>query len=163
MCNLTQFGMSAEAELLENFDRLMAGRKYTTRSEALCDLMRDALARARTAGRPEQKAQAVGSLTLIYDHRAADLNDWMAEMQHRYQDLVVSVLHIHADRNDCMDVIAPGEPTRDVPSLAELLPSLEGVKRGQLFVTLPSEMVNGSAAPTKKSCNPMPSLACSNS
>jgi hypothetical protein len=47
MGNLTRFGVSAEDDLLESFDRLAEQRGYQNRSEALRDLMRDALVRAR--------------------------------------------------------------------------------------------------------------------
>jgi CopG family nickel-responsive transcriptional regulator len=40
---LVRFGVSAEEEPMVNFDRLSADKDYSNRSEALRDLMRDAL------------------------------------------------------------------------------------------------------------------------
>jgi hypothetical protein len=45
MSNLIRFGVSPEEELIKSFDELSARRGYGNRSEALCDLMRDAHAR----------------------------------------------------------------------------------------------------------------------
>ncbi len=47
MSDLSRFGVSVEDELLKSFDQLIAGQGYTARSEALRDLMRDALVKSR--------------------------------------------------------------------------------------------------------------------
>ncbi len=47
MSDLLRFGVSIEDGLLENFDRVIAERGYATRSEALRDLIREALVQAR--------------------------------------------------------------------------------------------------------------------
>lgn len=151
MSKLSRFGVSADDDLLESFDRLIAGQGYATRSEALCDLMRDALVRSRVEAQPEGEAVVLGSLSLVYDHHATDLTGRMAEIQHRHDDLVISVMHVHVNRDDCMEVIALRGQAREVRSLAESLLSLKGVKHGKLFVTLPAGMITGSRARAKKS------------
>ena len=47
MGELSRFGVSAEEELLQNFDRLINLQGYANRSEALRDLMRDALVKSK--------------------------------------------------------------------------------------------------------------------
>ena len=140
MSELLRFGVSAEDELLQSFDRLIANQGYATRSEALRDLMRDALVRSRLEEPPET-AEILGSLTLVYDHHAHDLTERMAELQHDHHGLVISVLHVHVSHDDCMEVIVLRGPVRDVRLLGEALLSLKGVKHGKLFVTLPSREI----------------------
>ncbi len=41
MSELIRFGVSLEKKLLEDFDRLIARKKYSNRSEAIRDLIRD--------------------------------------------------------------------------------------------------------------------------
>ena len=53
MGDLVRFGVSAEEELMVNFDRLSANKGYSNRSEALRDLMRDALVQARLEEFPD--------------------------------------------------------------------------------------------------------------
>lgn len=153
MSDLSRFGVSAEDELLESFDRLIAEQGYANRSEALRDLMRDALVRARVEAQPVDAA-VLGSLTLVYDHHARELNDRMAEIQHDYHEMVVSVLHVHISHDDCMEVIVLRGKTKDVRKLADSLLSLKGVKHGKLFITLPVQLMtggkNGLAASTHK-------------
>jgi CopG family nickel-responsive transcriptional regulator len=137
--------VSVEEELLESFDQLIAGQGYTARSEALRDLMRDALVKSRLESSPED-AEVLGSLTLVYDHHASELNDKMNELQHDHHDLVVSVLHVHVSHDDCMEVIVLRGAVKEIRALSDGLLSLKGVKHGRLFVTLASQQMIGRKA-----------------
>ncbi len=146
MGEISRFGVSVDDDLLQSFDQLINGQGYENRSEALRDLMRDALVKSRLENSPEE-SEALGSLTLVYDHHASELNDKMNELQHDHHDLVVSVLHVHVSHDDCMEVIVLRGAVREIRSLADGLLSLKGVKHGRLFVTLSSEqMVRRKAA-----------------
>lgn len=139
MSDLQRFGVSIESNLLESFDQLIAERGYATRSEALRDLIRDALVQARISAAKD--ADVLGSLTLVYDHHARELNDRMADLQHHHHNLVVSVVHVHVGPDDCMEVILLRGRADAVRALADGLLSLKGVKHGKLFVTLPGRQV----------------------
>lgn len=141
MSELFRFGVSAEEDLLASFDRLITGQGYGNRSEALRDLMRDALVRSHTETLPRGKSDVLGSLTLVYDHHARDLADRLADIQHDHHGLVISVLHVHVSHDDCMEVIAMRGGADKVRAMAESLLSLKGVKHGKLFMTLPSEAI----------------------
>jgi len=43
MTNLVRFGVSLDKELLSRFDKQLKKKKYTNRSEAICDLIREKL------------------------------------------------------------------------------------------------------------------------
>jgi CopG family nickel-responsive transcriptional regulator len=145
MSDLSRFGVSVEEELLQSFDQLINGQGYANRSEALRDLMRDALVKSKLETSPET-GEALGSLTLVYDHHATELNDKMNEIQHDHHNLVVSVLHVHVSHDDCMEVIVLRGAIREIRSLSDALLSLKGVKHGKLFVTLPAQEITGRKA-----------------
>ncbi len=140
MSDLSRFGVSVEEELLQSFDQLIAGQGYANRSEALRDLMRDALVKSRLETSPKS-GEVLGSLTLVYDHHASELNDKMNALQHEHHDLVVSVLHVHINHDDCMEVIVLRGAIRGIRALSDALLSLKGVKHGKLFVTLPAQQM----------------------
>ncbi|NBO65478.1 MAG: nickel-responsive transcriptional regulator NikR [Acidobacteria bacterium] len=137
MGDLVRFGVSAESELIESFDELARRRGYANRSEALRDLMRDALVQSQVeSGSPH--VEVLGSLTLVYDHHARELTSQMADLQHEHHQLVVSVLHVHVSHDDCLEVIALRGRVDQIRLLADSLLSLKGVKHGRLFITLPT-------------------------
>jgi len=145
MSELSRFGVSVEEELLGSFDRVIVAQGYANRSEALRDLMRDALVKSRLETSPET-SEVLGSLTLVYDHHAKELNDKMSELQHEHHNLVVSVLHVHVSHDDCMEVIVLRGVLREIRELSDGLLSLKGVKHGKLFVTLAAQQMIGSKA-----------------
>ncbi len=136
MSDIIRFGVSIEQDLLENYDRLIAKRGYSTRSEALRDLIRDALIQQRIEA--DSETELIGSLTLIYNHHASNLLPEMAEIQHRYHEIILSVMHLHVTPDDCMEVIALRGIGTEIISLANRLLSLKGIKHGKLFLSLPS-------------------------
>ncbi len=140
MSELSRFGVSVEDELLQSFDQLIANQGYANRSEALRDLMRDALVKSRIEESAET-GEILGSLTLVYDHHAHELTEKMNNIQHDYHNFIVSVLHVHISHDDCMEVIVLRGEAREVRTLADSLLSLKGVKHGRLFVTLPARKI----------------------
>ena len=62
MDNVTRIGVSIEPELLDEFDELIIRKGYSSRSEALRDLIRDSLAEQDWKN-PEQ--YMVGTITII--------------------------------------------------------------------------------------------------
>lgn len=137
MSDISRFGVSAEDELLRSFDELIGAQGYANRSEALRDLMRNALVKSKLETAAETD-EVLGSLTLVYDHHAKDLSDKMADLQHDHYEAVVSVLHVHVSHDDCMEVIVLRGAIRQIRVLASSLLSLRGVKHGELFITVPA-------------------------
>ncbi len=140
MSEIIRFGVSIEQDLLENYDRLIAERGYATRSEALRDLIREALIQQKIE--MKSQTQALGSLTLVYDHHASNLLQEMTQIQHNFHELILSVMHLHVNHNDCLEVIALRGVVAEIVALANGLLSLKGIKNGKLFITLPSSVIN---------------------
>ncbi|NLK07933.1 MAG: nickel-responsive transcriptional regulator NikR [Firmicutes bacterium] len=129
MSKVARFGVSMSPQLLEQFDRLIEERGYANRSEAIRDLVRDALvAREWENG----DSEVAGTITLVYDHHTAGLGDILTSVQHEYLDLVISTLHVHLDERHCLEtLIIRGEPYR-ANLLADELICLKGVVHGKL-------------------------------
>jgi CopG family transcriptional regulator, nickel-responsive regulator len=78
MSQLSRTGVSLEEDLLIEFDRLIAKRGYQNRSEAIRDLIREAL----LAETVDSNKSVVGTLTLVYDHHVPNLSERLTESQH---------------------------------------------------------------------------------
>ncbi|HYA13046.1 MAG TPA: ribbon-helix-helix protein, CopG family [Syntrophales bacterium] len=60
---IIRFDISLEKALIDNFDRLIKGRQYTNRSEAIRDLIRQELLKRDL----EEDRVVVGAITFIYE------------------------------------------------------------------------------------------------
>jgi CopG family nickel-responsive transcriptional regulator len=129
MANIVRFGVSLAAELLAEFDAVIGRKGYASRSEAIRDLLRDYLAEeASRVG----AARAVGTVTLVYDHHVAELQEKLTKIQHHETDLVVSSLHVHLDRHRCLEVLVVRGRAAKIRALADRLIGARGVKHGKL-------------------------------
>ena len=129
MSELARIGVAIEQQLLDEFDRLIERRGYSSRSEAFRDLMRNELNQA-SIGTPNK--DVVGTLTLIYDHHIRLLSERLTGLQHEHHDAIVSTLHVHLDHNTCLEVLILRGKAGDVQGIADRLISTKGVQQGQL-------------------------------
>ena len=125
---LERFSISLEQDLLKQFDRHRRSRKYSTRSEAIRDLIRQSLVQQEW----NTDEEVVGVISLVYDHHQRQLQDRITEVQHGFHHHVVSTTHIHLDHDNCLEVIIARGHAGEVRSLAERLIALRGVKNGSL-------------------------------
>ena len=137
MSHLVRFGISADERLLERFDTLIARKGYVNRSEAIRDLIRNALVEEEW---DLGDAEAVGTVTLVYDHHTRDLADKLTEHQHSHHAEIVSTLHIHLDADHCLEVVVLRGVAREIKHLADGLIGTKGVKHGKFVATTTGEI-----------------------
>jgi CopG family nickel-responsive transcriptional regulator len=130
---LVRFGVAMDDDLLGKFDALVARRgSAANRSEAVRDLVRDALVDAEWEGSHEE---IVGTITMVFDHHASDLSDKLDTLQHAHFDQIVSSMHVHLDAHNCLEVIVVRGTSDDVRDIADGLLGTKGVKHGKLVTT----------------------------
>jgi len=132
MGNTVRFGMSLDEKLLANFDQLIEQKSYMNRSEAIRDLIRAALVEERLGSGDQE---AVGTVTLIYNHHVRDLSDKLTEHQHSHHEQIISALHVHLDAHNCLEVLVIRGAVRDIKQIADELIGVKGVKHGKLVMT----------------------------
>ncbi len=132
MGEVTRFGVSLDEKLLRQFDRLIDRKGYANRSEALRDLIREALVREQWEIGTEG---AVGTITLVYDHDTRDLADKLTDLQHAHYESIVSTLHVHLDPHHCLEVLVLRGRARTLKEIADRLIGTRGVKHGTFSAT----------------------------
>jgi CopG family transcriptional regulator, nickel-responsive regulator len=132
MSGLSRIGVAIDSDLLARFDRLIAQRKYTNRSEAFRDLIRDELVEKAWQS-PD--SQVVGTVTLVYDHHVRLLNEKLTDIQHDHHRLILSTMHVHLDHDNCLEVLVVRGRSAEVRKVADTLISAKGVKHGRLTIT----------------------------
>jgi CopG family nickel-responsive transcriptional regulator len=130
MSEVVRFGVSLEKELLDKFDRLIKEKKYSNRSEAIRDLIRENLVKREWV----EGKEVAGAITLVFDHHKRDLVNILTDIQHDFYQIIISSQHIHLDHSNCLEIIVVrGKPT-EVRELANKLKSNRGVKYGALSI-----------------------------
>lgn len=132
MSEITRFGVSLTAALLEKFDRLNEQTGYKNRSEAIRDLIREKLISEEWAASDQE---TVGVFSLVYDHHQRELNATLNNIQHRYVGIIVSSTHIHIDHHNCLEVIILKGKSSLIKKITDELASTRGVKHGKLIMT----------------------------
>jgi CopG family nickel-responsive transcriptional regulator len=133
-----RFSVSIERELLAGFDRHLRQAGYATRSEAIRDLIRKSLVEKQWEN-PE--ADAVGVITLVYDHHRRELPERLTSLQHDFHREIVSTTHIHLDRHNCLEVIIVRGKSGKIRDIAGQLTSTKGIKHGRFVTTTTGKLL----------------------
>jgi CopG family nickel-responsive transcriptional regulator len=127
---MERFTISLDSELAKEFDALIAERGYSTRSEAVRDLLRAQLELWRQA--QDAAPHCVANLSYVYNHHERELAERLMSIQHAHHDLMVSTLHAHLDHENCIESAILRGPTVEVRRFAEALIAERGVRHGKL-------------------------------
>jgi CopG family transcriptional regulator, nickel-responsive regulator len=118
--------------LLAEVDEFMAHRGYANRSEAFRDLLRSGLneAGSETAG----NRHCVATLSYIYDHAARELPKRLTRDFHDHHDLAEATLHVHIDRESCLEVTVLRGRRAEVKAFADHVIAERGVRHGHVIM-----------------------------
>jgi CopG family nickel-responsive transcriptional regulator len=130
--SVTRYSITVPSSLMEAFDELVQHKQYTTRSEALRDLMRSALVEDRWS---RDDAEVMGTVTVVYDHHQRELSQRLTALQHHAHDMVICTTHVHLDHDHCLEVIVLRGRAVRVQEVADAIIGTRGVIHGKLVCT----------------------------
>ena len=137
MSNIERIGVSLEKDLLASFDKVISGKGYKNRSEAIRDLIREHLSQEKIE---YKKTPAIGAIFLVYDHHTAHISSVFKKLRHNRPIKTISSIHVYIDRNNCLEVLLIRGLACDINKLGEMMISLRGVKHGYVnLVAVESE------------------------
>lgn len=127
MDKVARTGISFEPKLLKLFDKFIKEKGYTSRSEAISDIIRD-----RVLHKHEKHIS--GTINVVYDHRAGHYSKNVSSLQHDYHCQILSSMHTYLEHHTCLEVIVvKGEPDR-IKKLLEKIKGTNGVKKAHLIL-----------------------------
>jgi len=129
---ITRFGVSIEPDLLQKFDKTIKKKGYTNRSEAIRDVIRKNIINQDTT---DPDSEAIGTLTMIYDHHTGNLTNKLLDLQHDHHNEILTTTHVHIDHQNCLEVLVLKGKTGRIQKLAENIIALKGIKHGELVIT----------------------------
>jgi nickel-responsive transcriptional regulator NikR len=132
MSGLARITITIEEELLEKLDELIAASGGGNRSEAIRDLVRNRLLEQEaTSG----SGEAVGTVTLVYDHRRRHLAESLVEAGHQHHHEILASMHLHLDHDHCLEVVAIQGKRSVLRRVADAMIGMKGVLHGKLVLS----------------------------
>ncbi|MFH1329022.1 MAG: nickel-responsive transcriptional regulator NikR [Candidatus Bathyarchaeota archaeon] len=120
--------LSFPDELLVELDSIMVGQGYTTRSEVVREAVRDYIAEKKWLGKISGEIMA--TVTIIFEKDIS--KDTLSTMEHEYDDIVNTLLHVHLDEKSCLEVLAVRGDADKIRKLMHRLLKLRGMKQVKL-------------------------------
>ena len=131
MSELERLSISIETPLLKRLERLVAQSGYTNRSEYLRDLIRKRLVEQEW----ERNEEALGTITLLYDHHQRGLSDRLTQLQHDHHSAILATTHMHLDHDLCAEMIMVRGRAGLIRALADSLSKEKGVLHAALSLS----------------------------
>ena len=123
MSDLMRVSFTIERSLYDELEKLLATTRYENRSEFIRDLVRERIVRDSW----RRNEEAVGTITMVYDHHQRDLSSTITQVQHEHHDAILATTHVHLTHNLCVEMIMVRGLAAAIDSLADELRSRKGV------------------------------------
>lgn len=123
MSKLVRLSVSLEAALARQLDDLATQSHCANRSEFVRDLIRDRLVADEWAANEE----ALGTITLIYDHHQRQLNEKLIHIQHENPHAILAATHVHLNHQLCAEMIMMQAQAGAIRRMADLLGRQKGI------------------------------------
>ena len=124
---VVRFSVSLPPTLVKDFDEAWKGLGYDNRSKAAHDAFRSFISEFKWA---EREAEDIaGAIVLLYYMDKPGLLNEIMRVQHKFENVVSSTMHIHLTRDKCLEIIAVKGKAGVIKSLSQELMTKKGVKQ----------------------------------
>jgi CopG family nickel-responsive transcriptional regulator len=138
--SLVLFGIAMEPSLVAEIDKLAEARGCN-RSELLRDLARAEVGRSSL----QDRVRAFAAVTLVYNHHVRELSEKLTALQHDLGDQVRSTMHVHLDREHCLEVIVMRGKADELKRAAARMLGTRGVLQGGAEYVVEDTLALGSS------------------
>jgi len=122
---LTIISVSVPDELLVKLDNSIKKRGFASRSEILRQAIRAFMEEYRSL--ESITGEVTATVTVIYAKAAK--NERMLSIQHEYENVVLTFLHSHVDKDNCLEVMVVKGPIQNIRKLTDALKANRAVKQ----------------------------------
>jgi CopG family nickel-responsive transcriptional regulator len=128
---VSRISISLPEELLADLDSMVEARGFSTRSQAVNDMLHQFLVEHKNYLGDDVM---VGVITLLYNNSVPGLQKQLADLQVRYIDEVISSLHVHLMHNQTMEAVLVQGPAHKLQMIADQMISRRGVISGKMHL-----------------------------
>jgi CopG family nickel-responsive transcriptional regulator len=126
---VSRISVSLPEELLLSLDAMVTERGFASRSQAVNDMLHQALTEHKSRQGDEIM---VGIVTLFYDNSVAGLQKQLADLQFQHINEVISSLHVHLAHNQTMEVVLVQGPAAQLQAIADAMITRRGIITGKM-------------------------------
>ena len=131
MSDLERLSFTIDKPLLRRMNQLIKKGRFANRSEFIRDLVRSRLVEEEWKGDEE----ALGTVTVIYDHEKRHLSHKLTAIQHHHHDEVLATTHVHLDKHLCAEMIMVKGRASAIETLADSIRQQKGVLHASLSMS----------------------------
>ena len=128
---VARIGVSLEPDLLRELDRIAKDGGYSNRSQALRDLIRNALS---AQAWQKSKGEVLAAITVYYDSESSFATRKILQMQHAFYHDIRSSTHFHISETSCLEVLVVSGKATSIKSLVRALKSVKGVMHADVIL-----------------------------
>jgi len=135
MSGATRLSVSLPSPLVKEFDLVWRGMKYTNRSKAVHDAIQNYISEHKWMH--EEGDELVGALVLLYYFDKPALLNAIMRIQHEFENVITSSMHVHLTKDKCLELIAVKGSAQHTKSLMQKLMARKGVKQVKFAAITP--------------------------
>jgi len=94
--------ISMTGELLDKLDALVKDSGYSSRSEAIRQIVREGI--SNHALTRAQKGWVTATATIIYNREEKNVNPKLSALRHEFDELISGNMHLHMGNNYCVEI-----------------------------------------------------------
>jgi len=126
-----RFSISVEKELLADFDAYLKKKGYDNRSEAVRDLIREAI---NNDAIEEENVDVVALLALLFDHQKRDLSNIIDDCSEDLKNNILSTMIVPIGEFHCFQSLVLKGKSQEIKTKADKIIGKKGVNHGRLFI-----------------------------
>lgn len=131
--HLARLSMSLPGSLLDSFDKMVADRGLPSRSSAMTELIRGAVAEHAERMRPDDVV--AGTVTLVYASDSGTARHRVAQKQRDFLKEVISSQHVFLENDQSLEVLLVQGPPSQLDDLCDAFRRIRGMVQVKLVTT----------------------------
>jgi CopG family nickel-responsive transcriptional regulator len=124
---VVRFSVSLPPSLVHEFDKVWKSMGYESRSKAVHDAFRSLVSEFKWMRKEAE--EIIGAIVLLYYVDKPRLLNQIMSVQHKFEDVIYSSMHVHLTQNKCLEIIAVRGSVEKVRLLTQELMTKKGVKQ----------------------------------
>jgi CopG family transcriptional regulator, nickel-responsive regulator len=124
---VSRISFSLSPGLRDSFDRIYKLMGYEERSKALQIAVQNFVNDFELKENPDRIA--TGTILILYEHDTRNIDARLNDVGHEYRTVIVSVLHLHLDERNCVNIIVLRGKIQKILELEKELRKINGVKQ----------------------------------